>query len=143
MKNAKLWIFVFTLAVWVKGYAGGHIELSGYPTKNLEYKFEIYTGAIDRWDSVAQEAPPLSPGKAIHIAKKFVRMVPLEESMEKWDLHTVTLVRMASSPEEWIYKIRFDGSPKGVWNGPVPWIEVPVRFDGTIPKPTIKGKAKG
>ena len=118
--------------------SAGHVERFGYPAKDLVYKFEFDTGAADQWDSAAKEGPPLAPGKASQAAKKFVRKVPLRDDMKEWDLRTITLMRISSAPEEWVYVVHFDAVPKaGNWNGPVPWIDVPVRFDGTIPKPAI------
>ena len=110
----------------------------GYPDTNSVYKFEVYTGEIDRWDSAKQDTPRLSPGKARQIARDFVHSVPLRADMKEWHSSTITLEQISSAPEEWLYLVHFDAQPKsGVWNGPVPWIVIPVRFDGTVPKPTI------
>jgi hypothetical protein len=114
----------------------------GYPGKDSVYKFEIYTGEADRWDSATQDAPPLSPSKASLAATKFIRTVPLRDDMKEWKLRSITLRQISAAPEEWVYLVHFDAQPKpSIWDGPVPWIDIPVRFDGTIPKPTIT-KAK-
>jgi len=137
MKAARC---ILALSWWACATAclAGHGEWSGYPTKDVVYKFEVYTGTADQWDSASTPTPALSPGKASLAAKQFVRTVPLRDDMKEWDLQSIALKRMASSPEEWIYIVRFDATPKAnVWNGPVPWIEVPVRLDGTIPKPKV------
>jgi hypothetical protein len=133
-----LWIFALAVGARSLAYSAGHAEWSGYPVKDSIYKFEIYTGKTDQWDSAEKDTPPLSPGKASQAAQKFVRSVPLREDMKSWTLQTITLQRMAPAPEEWVYIVRFSASPKSSdWNGPLPWMDVPVRFDGTIPKPTI------
>ena len=138
MKTASRLIFVLAMSVWITAYSAGHIEQAGYPNTNSVYTFEVYTGEIDRWDSAKQDTPRLSPGKACQIAREFVRSVPLQGNMKEWRLTTITLEQMSSAPEEWLYLIHFDAQPKAdVWNGPVPWIVIPVRFDGTVPKPTI------
>jgi hypothetical protein len=138
MKTTTRWFLVLAVGVWSTAYSGGHMEQMGYPNTNSVYKFEVYTGEIDRWDSAKQDAPRLSPRKACQAAREFVRKVPLQANMKEWHLSTIALNQMSSAPEEWLYLIHFDAEPKGgVWNGPVPWIVIPVRFDGTIPKPTI------
>jgi hypothetical protein len=137
MNTATRWIVILAASVWSTACSAGHIELMGYPDKTSVYKFEVYTGTADRWDSAKQDAPPLSPGKAYLAAKEFVRTVRLRDDMKEWGLDTITLEHMSSAPEEWIYLIHFSAEPKANWNGPVPWIVIPVRFDGTIPKPTI------
>jgi len=138
MKTPARWIFGLVVSTLATAIYAGHIELSGYPAKDAVHKFEIYTGETDRWDSAVQDAPPLSPGKASLAAKKFVHTVPLRDDMKEWGLRTITLQQMSSAPEEWIYVVHFDAVPKAYsWNGPVPWIDIPVRFDGTIPKPNI------
>ena len=140
MKTATRWIFVLAVSVWSTAYSAGHIEWFGYPVKDSVYKFEVYTGETDRWDSAAQDTPPLSPGKASLAAKKFVRTVPLRDDMKEWGLRSITLRQMSSAPEEWLYLVHFDAVPKAsVWNGPLPSIEIPVRFDDSVPKPTITG----
>jgi hypothetical protein len=117
----------------------GHIELMGYPTKEATYKFEVSTGAKDKWDAFKVDEPPLAPGKAIRIATKFVQMVPVQKGMKGWRLNNVELHQMsyAGGPAEWIYIVHFDAEPDGNWNGPTPWIAVPVRLDGAVPEPTI------
>jgi hypothetical protein len=137
MKKLACWIFILTLSISITAYSsdGGW---SGYPTKDLVYKFEVYTGKTDRWDSAKQDTPQLSPGKASLAAKEFIRTVPLQDDMKDWRLSAITLKQISPTPEEWVYVVHFDANPKsGVWNGPVPWIDIPVRFDGSIPKPTI------
>ena len=137
MKTATRWFLVLAVIACGSAFAAD-IELMGYPTPTVTYKFVVYAGKIDRWDSASQDSPPLSAGKASQAAKQFVRAVPLRDDMKEWRLSTVTLKRMSSTPEAWLYVVHYDAQPKAdVWNGPVPWIEIPVRFDGTVPKPTI------
>src|SRR5437870_1880059 len=116
MKTKLLWVFALAFGAWSTAYCAGHAEWFGYPVKDSIYKFEIYTGKTDQWDSAAKDTPPLSPGKASQAAQKFVRTVPLREDMKEWSLQTITLKRMASAPEEWVYTVRFDAVPKAsVW----------------------------
>jgi hypothetical protein len=131
-------MIVLAVSVWSAAYASGHIEMFGEPVNDTHYKFEVHTGETDRWDSAAPGNPPLSAGKAAEAARKFVSTVPLRDDMKGWELRSIKLERMSPAPEEWIYVMHFDAVPKAaVWNGPVPWIEIPVRFDGTVPKPAI------
>ena len=97
MKPWKTVLFAFACAS-ASVLAGGHMDQYGYPTKELMYKFEAYTGEKDRWDSEKQEAPPLLPGKAARLAQAFVVNVPLDEQMKEWGLRTITLRRMAARP---------------------------------------------
>src|SRR5713226_1504810 len=124
----------------------GHLALFDYATQDAKYTFEVYTGATDKWDSATSDEPPLAPGKAIRIATKFVRTVPVRDGMKGWRLRNIKLQRMSytDGPEEWIYVAHFDGDPgaNGPWNGPVPWIEVPVRLDRTVPEPSITKSSK-
>ena len=119
----------------------GQLEQHGYPDKDVVYKFEVYTGEKDRWDSENEQSPPLAPGKAARLANAFIATVPLADNMKAWSLSTITLRRMSSAPEEWVYIVHFDAVPEAdVWNGPVPWFDVPVRLNGTIPDPVIERK---
>jgi hypothetical protein len=137
MKTATRWFLLLVVSACGSAF-GADIELMGYPTSEVTYKFVVYAGETDRWDSAKQDAPRLSPGKACQAARAFIRGVPLQDNMKEWRMSTITLERMSAAPEEWLYLIHFDAQPKAdVWNGPVPWIVIPVRFDGTIPKPTI------
>ena len=118
----------------------GHLESGSYPTEGVTYKFEMYTGASDKWDPTKSDEPPLASGKAIRIATEFMQTVPLGSEMKCWDMAGVTLKRMSytGEPEEWLYEVHFEAEPKaGNWTGHVPWMDIPVRLDGTIPKPTI------
>jgi hypothetical protein len=142
--NAKLTLLTVVLAVSVStALSAGHGEWYGTPNKDSVYKFEIYTGQVDRWDSATQESPPLSPGKASLAATKFIRTSPLRDDMEGWHLRSITLQQMSSAPEEWVYLVHFDALPKAYsWNAPLPYMDIPVRFDGTIPKPTVTKNTK-
>ncbi len=139
MNTRQILALAFVTGTCAASYAGGHAEWAGYPVEGVVYKFEVYTGLKDRWDSTKQDAPPLAPGRALRAAKQFISKVPLREDMKEWGLRDITLQTL--SPDEWVYVVHFDANPKsGVWNGPVPWIAVPVRMDGTIPKPVIERK---
>lgn len=142
MKTRRILFYTLVTCACAVAYAGGHANWSGYPTEGVTYKFDVSTGEKDKWDSTKQDAPPLAPGKAGRAAKEFVAKVPLREDMKEWSVRTITLQRLSAAPEEeWVYVVHFDAVPKsGVWNGPVPWIAVPVKMDGTIPKPSIEKK---
>jgi hypothetical protein len=132
-------IAVFSAGIGLTTCFAGHIDLMGYPTADTKYEFDVYTGAKDKWDAATTDEPPLTTGAAVRIAKKFVKTVPERDGMKGWLLHYIKLQRMSytDGPAEWIYVAHFDADPGGVWNGPLPWIEVPVRLDGTVPKPII------
>jgi len=132
-------VLVLVACACATAYPAGYLEQYGYPLKGVVYKFVVYTGEKDRWDSATQYAPPLPPGKAARAAKEFVGKVPLRDDMKVWSLATITLRRMSLAPEEWVYVVHFDAVPKsGGWTGPVPSIEVPVRMDGAIPEPVVE-----
>jgi hypothetical protein len=128
------------IAVTSTAAAAGHAEFRGYPVKDKAYTFEVYTTDRDRWDPNTTDSPPLPPGKALRIAREFVKRVPLPESMSGWDLESLTFKPLSHNPPEWLYVIRFSGHPAGNWNGPVPWIDIPVRMDSSIPEPKITNK---
>ena len=118
MKTATRWIFVLAVSVWSTAYSAGHIEWFGYPVKDSVYKFEVYTGETDRWDSAAQDTPPLSPGKASLAAKKFVRTVPLRDDTKEWGLRSITLRQMSSAPKPGAPPVRAAGVPRGRYQAP-------------------------
>jgi hypothetical protein len=136
----KLLLLTSLVTITSIGFSAGHAQFQGYPDKDKVYTFEVYTGERDRWDPNTTDSPPLAPGKALRIAREFVKKVPLPETMSGWDLERLTFTPMSQNPPEWIYLIRFSGHPAGNWNGPVPWIDVPVRMDDTIPEPEITKK---
>jgi len=114
--------------------ASGHMEVHSYSPDGTVYTFEVYTGSVDEWDSTKDDHPPLAPKRAMAIATEFVKKISLGENMRKWELQTITLRRMSKEPEHWLYLVHFDAVPKAeVWNGPVPWFEIVVRMDGSIP----------
>ncbi len=135
-------LFLALVTCACASYAGGRAEWTSYPREGVVCKFEVYSGEKDRWDSTKRDAPPLAPGKAARLAKKFAATIPLSEEMKEWTVEEIKLTRLSPGPEEeWVYVVHFDGVPKpDTWNGPVPWIDVPVRMDGTIPKPLIERK---
>lgn len=136
----KQWFLCLAFITAANGLVAGHGEWFGYPLKDKVYKFEVYSGEIDRWDSSHLDNPPLSQGKALQKAKEFIKRVPLPETMQAWRVRKLTLQQLSADPGEWIYLVHFAGQPLGDWNGPVPWIDVPVRFDGSIPTPKISEK---
>lgn len=137
--NVPVLIILLTLATG-GAHAGGSAGWNGYPKAGVIYKFSVVSGEVDNWNSAEEDSPPLLPGKACRIAKEFSASVPLEKDMKKWRLTTIKLQKLSDVPECWIYVVHFTASPKAaVWNGPLPWIEVPVRMDGTIPTPVIEG----
>ena len=136
-------IGTLTLLASMTAFAGGHIESSCYPPDGTIWKFEVYTDATDQWDSTKLEHPSLSPKNAKDLATTFMKRVPLGDKMIAWDLSKITLNKMSSNPEHWIYMVYFNALPDpvlGPWNGPTPWFEVLVRMDGSIPEPTIEKK---
>ena len=139
MKNITSFLLVAVVGMSLSTCFAGHLGTAGSPTTNLTYEFTVYTGEGDKWDPAASDEPPLTSGKAMRIATKFVQTVPLRDDMKNWELTSVKLERMSylGGREEWIYVVHFDGNPGGNWTGFVPWIDIPVRFDGTVPKPTI------
>ena len=60
----------------------------------------------------------------------------LRTDMKEWRLNAITIRRLQPPPGEWVYVVYFSAVPKSaVWNGPVPTLEIPVGFDGTVPEP--------
>jgi hypothetical protein len=121
------------------GGSGLTWNLKGSPPWGTTYKFDVLMGEKDRWDSASQETPPLQPGKAIQLARKFMKKIPLGEGWSEWRMDHVRLLRGSDSEghEEWLYVVYFyAGKPKTMRSGP-PDMSVPVRMDGTIPEPVI------
>ena len=112
--------------------------------KTMEARSDITLGSwtyrTDRWDDSTQGNPLLSRDKALQAAERFVNTVALREDMKAWRLSpfdAVKLRRIMPAPGEWLYVVTFLADPKALnWNGPVPSLEIPVRFDGTVPEPT-------
>ena len=72
-----------------------------------------------------------------------MQKVPLSDKWARWDMWTVQLLRLPNPEgrEEWVYIVRFSAVHKRrMVNGP-PSMDVPVRMDGTIPKPVVKKKS--
>ena len=141
MKPRRI-LFLALVACACASYAGGRAEWTSYPKEGIVYKFEVHAGEKDRWDSAKRDAPPLAPGKAARLAKKFAATIPLSEDMKGWTVEEITLTRLSPGPqEEWVYVVHFNAVPKpDVFNGPVPWIDVPVRMDGTVPRALVDRK---
>ena len=111
----------------------------GAPDGDATYAFDVRMGEKDRWDPALQDQPPLSPGKAIRLAKEFMQKVPLGKGSSMWRMNTVRLLRSEDREgrEEWLYVVDFyEASPHEGRSGP-PDMTVPVRMDGTIPEPII------
>ena len=143
---------------------------TGCPREGVEYTFNVSLGEKDRWDSFAQETPPLSPGKALRLATNYIeRLAPQSEQPVPWPFPTMAgekphpptyatwqvsdakLLRYVSSAgdEQWIYVVSVNKMLKGVGRQmPRPDMQIPVRMDGTIPepvisKPNLQGGANG
>ena len=137
MYQLKCSVLVLSLAA-APSLGGGHIEVHSYLSDGAVYTFELYTDSTDHWDSRRHENPPFAPGNAMTVAVEFMEDIPLGENMYAWDLSTITLQRMSKEPEHWIYIVHFDSDPgMQPWNGPLPWFEVLVRMNGTIPTPVL------
>ena len=137
----RIIFFAFFLCSY-GAYAGGKGQWTTHPAEDVTYRFYVDTGEKDRWDSSKQEEPPLAPGKAARVAKEFVTKVPMWRGMKEWSLRKITLEQLSPAPnEEWVYIIQFGGvlSELATWDGHLPLIDIPVRMDGTIPKPLIQG----
>jgi hypothetical protein len=103
------------------------------------YAFDVRMTAKDRWDPALKDAPPLLPGKAIRLAKDFLRNVPLGKDWSMWRMHTLRLLRSEDQDglEEWLYVVDFyAANPRQGRSGP-PDMSIPVRMDGTIPEPLV------
>ena len=131
----------------------------GYPLEGVEYTFTVPLGEKDRWDSVSQETPPLSPGKALRLARDYIeKIAPLSKepipfpfpampgentprsTYITWEVSDVRLLRYvnAAGHEHWIYVVSIDKMMKGVGRTMSrPDMQVPVRMDGSIPEPVI------
>jgi len=105
---------------------------------NMGYRFDAEIEKTDRWDSAKQEGPALSPREAIQIARKFVvQNVPPPYDMREWGLCGISLRPIQGTHDSWMYFIHFQAVPTGlVSSRPLQDIEIPVRFDGTVPTPT-------
>jgi hypothetical protein len=137
MKLKTFLCLVLVLSFLITATFADSAMWSSRPLEGVDYKFEVFPGKTDQWNSAIQDSPPLLPAKAILLAKKFVLTVPLPEEMSRWELNSISIEQMQPAPEEWIYIVTFSAVPKGNFIGQVSQMKIPVRFDGTIPKPTI------
>jgi hypothetical protein len=85
--------------------------------------------------------PPVSPGKALRLAREFTNKIPLEQGFTRWSVNDVRLLRSGPDDhEEWVYVVQFYAMMPGGLRGGEADLTVPVRLDGTVPKPTIVRK---
>ncbi len=160
MKNVSI-AFVFSLVSTMIGFCsdGGLVWVfTSSPIEGIQYTFKVPLTEKDEWEPRIQEAPPLSPGKAMRLAKDYIQKVapqskdpvpfPLPSLDEKsrrttyvsWEVYDVKLLRNVNSigHEQWIYVVSINKMMKGVGRTmPKPDIQIPVRMDGTIPEPVI------
>lgn len=94
---------------------------------------ESHLQKIPKWESSA-EYPPLSPRKAVTVAKQKAK--ELLPEVYNWEPGQVTLVR--AGPEgNWIYIVKVSERPNLLrWNNP-PWINIIVLMDGAAVDPTV------
>ena len=121
------------------GGSGLTWNLKGSQPWGTTYKFDVLMGEKDRWDSGTQETPPLQPGKATQLAKKFMKKIPLGEGWTTWKMENVEMLRSEDTEghEEWLYVVNFYATvPRAMRSGP-PDMRIPVRMDGTIPDPVV------
>ena len=123
---------------WAGG-SGLTWNLKGSPPWGTTYRFDVRMGEKDRWDSASQETPPLQPGKAIRLAKRYLAKVPLGAGWTEWRMNDVRMLRSADSEghEEWLYVVYFYAANPGTMRSGPPDMSIPVRMDGTIPEPVI------
>ncbi len=124
---------------YLAGGSGLTWNLKGSPPSGMTYKFDVLMGEKDRWDSTMQESPPLQPGKAMQLARQFMKNIPLGEGWSEWRMDHVKMLRSVDSDghEEWLYVVYFYAAkPKTLTSG-APNMSIPVRMDGTIPEPVI------
>jgi hypothetical protein len=87
--------------------------------------------------------PPLSPGKAAHKAEEFMARIPPATNMKGWEVRGIGLeliTKDEGKTEGWIYRVHFDGVPRGGWIGSLPTFDVIVEMDDTIPNSELKRK---
>ena len=123
--------------------------------KGADYKFNVPLGERDRWNSSSQEQPPLAPGKAVQLARRFLEQIapqskePIHFVMpgdtsprsgySTWEIDQVLLLRHVDDAghEQWVYVVSFYSMMSGTGRSGPADIEVPVRMDGTIPEPVV------
>ena len=141
MKTPAYLAFVCLLALAIVVSLAGMMRVSDPARRQPASTLGISTGEHDAWDEIFTEAPPLSAGTAIRIAKTYVARVPLPDYTDDWALDGVTLQRMpsVSARKEWIYLVHFVSVPgfDGTAADRVP-LHIPVRFDGTVPPGIVK-----
>src|ERR1035441_5613434 len=94
----------------------------GSPGPGTNYTFVVRAAERDRWDSSSRKSPPLSPGKALRLAREFVQKVApkSKESVHfampggptligpvVWEVYEVRLVPYLIGPVVWeVYEVR-------------------------------------
>ena len=137
MKTSNYLLLVCLVALAAVTSLAGIMLAPARPDPSRSCLSKIRTDDRDLWDEAASDTPPLSPGAAMRIALNHVLRVRLPDDTDGWVLHSLALHRMSfcGGPEEWVYVARFQ-APFRLADEPAPppaWLEVPVRFDGTVP----------
>jgi hypothetical protein len=104
--------------------------------KGKLFKFVVMESQLQnvpKWETKA-EHPPLSPRKAMSIAKQKAR--ELLPAVYDWDVSALTLQRTGAEGN-WIYVVKATERPNQLrWNNPA-WINIIVLMDGSAVEPTI------
>jgi hypothetical protein len=138
MKTSHYLLLVALMALAAVGGLAGFMRVPAFSAGAPGPAVEFPPDESDRWDKTLADEPPLAPGAAIRIARKFMRTMRLPDSTDDWMLDRLTLQRLSlpGGPEEWVYLADFYAEPadRPAWRGPLVRLQVPVRLNGRIPE---------
>ncbi len=137
MKNIIAALVLLTALTSLAGKNGCVFSCS-LPDKS-DLTFEINFDEKDQWNSSTTE-PPLSPKKAKDLAVDFLKRDPFGYKMTGWSVSEIRLSRESGDKktEYWVYVITFEDKQDKISVEGIPNVIIPVRMDGSIPKPKIR-----
>ncbi len=138
MKTPNYLLLVCLVALAAATSLAGLMRASERSARPQSCLSQIPTDYRDTWDDTASDMPPLAPGAAMRIAKNYVLRVRVPDNTEGWVLDSIALHRMSffGSAEEWVYLANFKSAPRSSDEDsvlPPVALQLPVRFDGTVP----------
>lgn len=97
-----------------------------------------------RWDQEKTDVPPVSPRKAISLAKKMRESVV--KAPEDWQWHATTLLLFITGDNHCAWHVTFQALPVELEAGLVPeyqQVTLIVLMDGTVVKPVVTDEKPG
>lgn len=130
------------MAVVIVATLAGFIRVAGRHAGRPAAHSLVPTDARDVWAETVSDTPPLAPGAALRIARRYVLRVRVPDNTDAWILDSLALQRMSFSggAEEWVYLANFktDARPDAEPEAVAATLQIPVRFDGSVPPGVVE-----